>query len=497
MSSTYRRCFAQAPQTTGVDAESINEPSEDRWIPFGAELVKIKGSDKVRVEFEGELQRDSDIAGVMHVFRFATAFDDREYKVLSLRIGTREIGRVELWCSYPCQPFECSLEADDALLASRLGLDLEMMIGELPVWILAAGRSVPEQLKPQIVLIEAPRCGAGTVETAISLPASFSAVLECCSSLGSLQRFGWMESCVLDGLAAVSAALPEYNDESRAAIKRHWQCFAIQGDLVYGDDFSRVRSNEIYGIETVGPFGSSGAISESVVGERLLPAFVQERKRRFGSVRDQVGISTEGMLFLAYPLIAQGVKNQSEELIELGLAELLTRAEALCDGNAFYQLESPDGKRFFGNWSRGVAWYLLGLVRAAQVLPVAFQKEHLQIAQLLQDSCSLVLLWQRPDGLWPCFLDQTESVPDTAGSAGIAAALAHLGHSIPDATSGAARMAARTAAEALSGYLTADGFLQGVAQENKGGARLQQSEYRVIAQFGSGLLLQCLAELLA
>ncbi len=85
---------------------------------------------------------------------------------------------------------------------------------------------------------------------------------------------------------------------------------------------------------------------------------------------------------------------------------------------------------------------------------------------------------QRPDGLWSVFVDEPSLTPDTAGSAGIAAALA-IGarHGWVDA--GARAAAARTLTS-LQQHLTPDGFLGGVSQSNKGGGspparRLPQS----------------------
>lgn len=46
-----------------------------------------------------------------------------------------------------------------------------------------------------------------------------------------------------------------------------------------------------------------------------------------------------------------------------------------------------------------------------------------------------------------------------------------------------------------SKYLTPDGMLTGVAQSNRGGISLQQSDYRVISQMGMGLMAQLAAAL--
>lgn len=82
-------------------------------------------------------------------------------------------------------------------------------------------------------------------------------------------------------------------------------------------------------------------------------------------------------------------------------------------------------------------------------------------------------------------------LPDTSGSAGIAAAIAIGVNSgfLP-------KNYKKYPTQALRGllpYLTPDGYLGGVAQDNRGGLELQRGPYRVLAQMGMGLLAQLVA----
>ena len=100
---------------------------------------------------------------------------------------------------------------------------------------------------------------------------------------------------------------------------------------------------------------------------------------------------------------------------------------------------------------------------------------------------------QRADGLWSVFVDQPGLTPDTAGSAGIAAALAigaNEGWLAPSAKIAAAKTLA-----GLKPHLTPDGFLGGVSQANKVGEGLQRGTYRVIYQMSMGLMAQLIAAL--
>lgn len=84
-------------------------------------------------------------------------------------------------------------------------------------------------------------------------------------------------------------------------------------------------------------------------------------------------------------------------------------------------------------------------------------------------------------------------MPDTGGSAGIAAAFA-LG-----AREGWLETEFRQSAEqtltGLQTWLSPDGFLGGVSQSNKGGEALQRGNYRVIYQMAMGLMAQLIAAL--
>jgi rhamnogalacturonyl hydrolase YesR len=100
---------------------------------------------------------------------------------------------------------------------------------------------------------------------------------------------------------------------------------------------------------------------------------------------------------------------------------------------------------------------------------------------------------QRADGLWSVFVEDPELAPDTAGSAGLAAAFA-IGQREGWVDEHAGKSAARTLSR-LKEYLAPDGFLRGAAQSNKGGESLQRGSYRVMYQMAMGLMGQLIAAL--
>ncbi|TWU32167.1 Glycosyl Hydrolase Family 88 [Novipirellula artificiosorum] len=131
------------------------------------------------------------------------------------------------------------------------------------------------------------------------------------------------------------------------------------------------------------------------------------------------------------------------------------------------------------------------MVRTMRVL-----KDHPRTKELVPSFVKLAswaMKYQRQDGLWAVYVKRPELMQDTAGSAGIAAALAigfHQGW-----LSDAARKSAEQTLAGLMPHLTPDGFLSGVAQSNKGGSALQSGNYRVIYQMAMELMGQLVAAL--
>jgi rhamnogalacturonyl hydrolase YesR len=162
------------------------------------------------------------------------------------------------------------------------------------------------------------------------------------------------------------------------------------------------------------------------------------------------------------------------------VSHLLRQQAALVTKEGIWLRRSEDGSRHeFLNWSRGIAWYLLGLARSIPLLP-----PHSALIAEFTRASRWILGLQREDGLWGVFVHERDSLPDTSGSAGIAAALA-IGVRqgwLPSEF----QLPTRKCAKTLDLFLTDDGFLTGVAQSNKGGEDLQRGPLRVMAQFGLG-----------
>ena len=208
------------------------------------------------------------------------------------------------------------------------------------------------------------------------------------------------------------------------------------------------------------------------------------------SIQDGDTTSAEGSYTVAYPLaIIAKLKNRTD-LMELAAEQLRIRKKRLVSGENLYLRAMEDGTNTFYNWGRAYAWYMLGLIRTLKVLKDTdidtsdLQEEFKRIS-------NVALSKMLSNNLWSCFVGEAETGVDTSASAGIAAALA-LGAK-QGLLSKDILETAKATLKSLEEYLTPDGFLYGVAQNNRGGEELQRNGYRVMSRMAMGLMAQLMA----
>jgi unsaturated rhamnogalacturonyl hydrolase len=273
--------------------------------------------------------------------------------------------------------------------------------------------------------------------------------------------------------------------------RKHLALFFKDGGLVYENHVSAPSDGKIYGIEGTLPFAALARLEPKHPLHDQVLAFWQSRRRPTGSIQDGDSMTSEGAYTVGYALAEIARARQSDELMLRALTQVRVRQARLLDGREFWRTYSDNGRRGNRNWARGIAWQILGLTRT-----LAVAKDRDDITDLiihLQRFAQWAIALQRPDGLWSVFADEPTLSPDTAGSAGIAAALAKgAKHGWLDDQ---AKAAAKKTFAGLQPYLTPDGFLGGVSQSNKGGEGLQRSDYRSLYQMGMGLMAQLIAAL--
>ncbi|WP_127490731.1 glycoside hydrolase family 88 protein [Paenibacillus glycanilyticus] len=453
-----------------IKSPSLNLPDGQR-VPFDwkAKPVLPDGLTITELHWHSQELLETDHARL----RITVAVDVRENKrieVIALR--TRNVlGTLDIRYAHVFQIFELPLGLNEALIALKEGVGLRMIDGEAPLWFFAGNPST-SSIEP----VHLPHLMIGDAKTPLE---SFE---DRFNSLASIQPFGWMEGCVLDGLLDAG-----FNSTAR----RHLELFVKNNDLVYEDPRSRPSDGCFYGIESTLPIAMLTKLDPTHSLVDCAVQFMKEHTDQEGIIKDGDTLSAEGSYTIAYPLSVIAAHRGDRELAWLAFKQLELRRALLWEGGALYLRRQDDGTRSFRNWGRAYAWHLLGLIRTLEQLK---DKELLNGEQLrfIEEEYSETLRkafeFRSAKGLWSCFVDEVESGVDTSASAGIAASLAiadRIGIRLFNGKADAAHTAA-----SLCRYLTPDGLMTGTAQSNKNGEELQRSGYRVISQMAMGLLGQ-------
>jgi len=467
--------------TVATPATTANPftPTDGRRAPFGWPVIRILPGEEVPLS----LLPPAPPAPRGGWLRFTVSVDDREEKLLAVRIPGEDtlLGIVDLRYCHSLEPFQLHLDAGSYARVAREGVLITLSAATSPLWLLDC--AIPPDalpLAPQLIP-DHPSAG-GNALSADTTRAFFQTL----GSLASVQTFSWMEGCVLDALFDLHEASP---DASRLrAFDAHLALFIKpDGRLVYENPRGQPSDNRIYGIEGTLPFAQLAKRSPKHPLLYLAITFFLEKFRDDGSFTDHEPVTAEGSYTVAYPLAVIAQNRRDADLARISANILRIRRASLHRPEGIWLRYHADGSRTFRSWARGVAWYLLGLARSI---------EHLEgltdLADLKADfrtAAAWVLRYQRPDGLWGCFIDDPATLADTSGSAGIAAALARGVRSglLP----GTALLdAAHRTWDGLLPHLTPDGILSGAAQANRAGESLQRGPYRVLSPMGMGLMGQ-------
>lgn len=474
-----------------IEAVQVAVPERKR-IPFGWQAVAVGGSQSLTVRMGWGDKVVSVLPGGESIqLRITTALDVRETVLLEAVTARshRQVGIFDIRYASTLQPFEIQLLPDDWESVIEEGIELRMREGSLPFWILVPDTALREQaslLFPHLLISD----GESTQQ-----PAREQQVLHTLSSLSSLQPFGWLEGCVLDGLMDLSQALGEQRFEDTA--RAHLALYLDDNDrLKYEDPLSEPSDGKVYGIEGTLPFAAWARLQpDHPVMEQAISLWMS-RMREDGAICGKGMLSAEGSYTVAYPMAVLARVRQDAELAEMAILQLEVRRQLLTNSeDDLYLRCDTNGNLTFRHWARAHAWYLLGLIRTLMELREAGYSSVSadRCASEFVRAANVALSYQSTNGLWSVFLDEPSTGTDTSGSAGIAAALA-LGANfglLPEHT----RLASERSLQSLLQYVKPDGILGHVAQSNKGGEALQRSGYRVMFQMATGLLGQLYAAL--
>ncbi|WP_269522683.1 glycoside hydrolase family 88 protein [Coraliomargarita parva] len=380
--------------------------------------------------------------------------------------GDQMIAQAEVKFSDPYQVLSISLPKEIVPEDGVLSLELKLAF-EGFLWVFAPDSEATGGLELHVPhLVDA------------DMPAD--SFLDRLATLASLQTFSWKEGCVLDALQAFSDR-GDFPQASKA-IRDHLEYFNFSGgDLEYETPRSfRVR-NELDTIETTLPFTHVALIDPQHPWVDMAMDFWRQLMAENGQVQDEEMISSEGAYTVAYPMTLIAKLRNEPEWFKVAEDLLVETFQRLVQPEGIYLRHYTDGRRTHKNWVRGLCWQILGHVQVLKHQPEPSEVIQSQLIQLAEFAAK----YQLEDGLWACFVDEPEVLPDTSGSVGVAAAFAMAAKEgyLPSEYYDRAfccRDTART-------YLTAEGYLSGCSQSNKAGEALQRSDYRVTLPYALGL----------
>ncbi|WP_198342300.1 glycoside hydrolase family 88 protein [Pedobacter psychrophilus] len=413
-------------------------------------------------------------------FRISTATDVREPCVLEVLLNKNnfKLGEMDLSYATYLQVYELQIPQKYINDVLNGGITLKKIKGEKPIGVFAANdEKISKVFKPHLLLYD-------------NIKTNFDELKRTLLNREVYQPFGWMEGVVMDGLQVFTG----HNPEANSSLYRRFKQYFTKDGFNYTGLYNTPIANTVMNVETVLPFALYAQYHPQHPSLNEVIAFCKNHTDKNGVTSDDPQsnfpiIKTEECYTVSYPLAVIGNQRKDNQLINLAVKNLLARSSALADSTGIYQRTDGNGGRIYKNWSRGVAWYLLGYIRSYEQL-----KNH-QDADLLKKeiirAAKYVIQFQQKNGMWYCFLHEPETGLETSGTAGIAAALKY-GYQIGvlDAT---AKSASDKATKALKDYLTPDGLLTGTAQVNKGGEILQRSGLRVISPYTLGFMGYLLA----
>lgn len=454
--------------------ESLASLPADYFVPFGWAAVQVPRNGKaLLLKWTPEMIS----VGELTCLRITSATDGREECTLSAHSAQTNtpLGELDVRYAIYMQPFELQIAAENIQKVLNEGIALRQIKGEMPFCIFTAsavGNQAPTAFLPHILASDK------------RVTTHSDAWKERLLSLESLQTFGWMHGCVLDGIMEMSS----YSAQAKAALQRHIAMFFAGNELKYAAYRNQPRVNELSGVESLLPFAILARTNPEHPALLLVIDFCKEHQNAKQVIADGEGnrpLKTEECYTVSYPLAVMARVFNRPELADWAVQTIVARVELLHTQEAIYQRANERGdSRIYGNWGRGVAWYLLGIAKTITHLSPG--KDRTTLIEQLNIAASQVIDRQQPNGLWHCFFDQPETDYETSGTAGIAAALAYAFQQ--GYLDRKALVAAQKAKKALASYLTPDGFLTGSAQANKGGVSLQTEGFRIIAPYTLGFL---------
>jgi len=438
-------------------------------IPFNGITIQTDDSTSYMLLKWRGLKANS--LGAKPRFRLCVVSEQRTFQYLEvLSAKNKLIGTMDLSISASFQIIEFQIPIEKLKTVLQDGIKIMCKGKGNPVTFFMPSKEIPPTFYPHLLV----------VQEKLSPKQAF---LNQMASRSSLTNFGWQEGCVLDGLAALSNNFKS-NNAYQKALNDHL-------NLIFEQGKAPVMDGSIEATLCIAQLALRNSSHPEI--EKAF-AFWQKKEDGEGGIIDGTQTSAEGNYTVAWPLAVLAKELHRPDLAEKSMLQLRLRRNRLVDQEGaiwlrHYKNSSP--QRTYKLWSRGVAWYFLGLAKTLDVLP----NPPADLIAELQRTAQFLIPFQTQEGLWHVFADDPQSAPETSGTAGIAAAMAigvrrgWLGKN--------EELSIQKSLKALYGRLTPDGFLTAVAHSNmkEGGEVFQRKTKGTILQFGMGMMAQLVAEI--
>ncbi len=474
-------------------APAVTWPAEKRALAGRPTLPVVYGGEATVLRWSNLSPAALSPAAGGGEFRITAVVDHRHpHRIAATNAASGEaMGTIDVLFSTAGEVFPLSLTGPQVAAAARDGIALRLVDDLPPLWLTAPGESVHPAIAPNLMTPQWLESDGTS--------GKLDAFLSLFCSTASLQPCDWMEACVLDGLNDRARA---GRDDAAAALRDHLDVFfPVGGAFRHEDIVGGPIDDQPCGQENHGPIAVAAMHRPDHRALRITAEAFDRQHTRADGTATQERVVAETSYSMAYVMMSMAVHAGFDALRQRALAQLRGNRDRLAEADDLWLRWNPaTGERTFGNWSRGVAWYFLGLVRTLSLLEC--EQRPADLVDEVRRVAAWVIHHQDQRGLWSVYLKEEGLSPDTSGSAGIAAALAiahrHEMIAASSAEAPAAEAAARRALVGLVNYLTPDGWLTGVSQSNKSQTHamdIQRSSYRVIGPWGMGMLAQLCAAL--
>lgn len=476
----YKRLVASS-----VDYDIKPFPSSKR-VPLGWKAFPISypdGKNPAILFFRGI---KTEKTGTPVMLRITAAIDFRDEKQVKVYLPGSgvTIGVFVIRYAHPFQPFEIAIDPEYLEEIAKNGIGLELTGGTDDAWFFAPDPSMDDNLGLQ------PHLLAGECS---DTEGSFYRNLY---SMNSFSPFGWMGGSVQDALYELHLAGDTVATSTLRAHLDHY--LDDEKGIIFENPYTMPMDGTFNSIEDFLPFACIAPLHPDHVSIEYALRHLLRLKNEEGLIMDGRYVTTEGCYTVAYPLAVIAERRADADLAQIALDQLLHRIRLLTDKEAIYQRATPDGSKGFRNWGRAVVWQLLGIVKTLRIIErndFGELKGIDTVKQSFIQGVELAVGHRDEQGMWHAYIDHHEYGVDTSATAGIAASIAWgVKQELLDP---AYLPIAGKAYRGLLNYVSPDGFLRNVSQINRGGEELQRSPYRVITQFGMGLMAQLKAALMS